>query len=450
LVQIGRMKKVNLPGYKLPYLYEHAGRYIYRRVIPSELRRLAGGLTQFKHAFRTSDVKTAVIRYGDANSEIEAKLEQLREGKPLSKRKPPAVKELRKITGEMGLPYLSADQLIQQSSIAAITDRMNEWQKAGKPAGPTLDALFGSAPNTVTMDDVLAFYEEHTRERLSGLSDREISKKRSPVKLAVRRFNEFADGPTDILALSRKKALDFRSHLVKHIEAGRMIGGTVNKQLTHVRKLINFYIDQNGLELANPFANVSVVEDDESRLPFTVQFVREKWLQGNPFGGLNEEARAILFAMIDTGCGGKEICGLAPGEIRLNDDIPHIVVQPNTYRKLKTGHRGRKIPLVGNALSAFTSFPEGFPRYRMSPGADNLSNTLMKFLRKNGLLETANHKVYGLRHMFMDRMRACGFPEELQNYLMGHKHPTMGARYGTGYSLSSSLDHMRTIEAHWL
>lgn len=69
----------------------------------------------------------------------------------------------------------------------------------------------------------------------------------------------------------------------------------------------------------------------------------------------------------------------------------------------------------------------------------------MKFLSTNGLLQTPQHTVYSIRHTFMDRMRAHGFPEELQNYLMGHKHPTMGAQYGQGYALKDKLKYMRKL-----
>lgn len=73
----------------------------------------------------------------------------------------------------------------------------------------------------------------------------------------------------------------------------------------------------------------------------------------------------------------------------------------------------------------------------------------MKHLRSNNLLGTEGHTVYSLRHLFMDRMRKHQFPEELQSYLMGHKHPTMGAHYGSGYELSHVNSYMKKMELDW-
>jgi hypothetical protein len=74
-------------------------------------------------------------------------------------------------------------------------------------------------------------------------------------------------------------------------------------------------------------------------------------------------------------------------------------------RALKTKHSKRIIPLVGVSLEAFGAFPNGFPRYADNP---TLSATINKYLRENGLLETAEHFLYSLRHSFEDRMLAGG------------------------------------------
>jgi len=202
-------------------------------------------------------------------------------------------------------------------------------------------------------------------------------------------------------------------------------------------------------DFSNPFAGIRLKEEKSTRPAFTVPFIKAKWLSGDPFASLNEEARGALFAMIDTGCGPKEICGLAPEDIKVDADIPHIIVRENQHRKLKTDHRGRIIPLVGEALLAFQKHPKGFPSYRRPTGADALSGVIMKHLRTNKLLETDDHTVYSLRHLFKDRMRNHRFPEELQNYLMGHKQPGIGAHYGSGYQLKNVLSFMRKLKTDW-
>ncbi len=73
----------------------------------------------------------------------------------------------------------------------------------------------------------------------------------------------------------------------------------------------------------------------------------------------------------------------------------------------------------------------------------------MKHLRTNKLVETDDHSVYSLRHMFKDRMRKHEIPEELQNFLMGHKNQMIGASYGAGYDLASTLEYLKNLESDW-
>ena len=154
--------------------------------------------------------------------------------------------------------------------------------------------------------------------------------------------------------------------------------------------------------------------------------------------------------MIDTGCGQNELCGLDPDDdIHLDHEIPHIIVRPNQYRKLKTDHRDREIPLVGYSLSAFKQCADGFPRYRRNNGSEAASGLMMKFLRTNHLLESNDHTVYSLRHTFKDRMRVHKLPPDLQNYLMGHKDESMGAHYGSGYSLQEKYEYLQKMIRDW-
>ncbi|TPM13488.1 hypothetical protein [Mesorhizobium sp. B2-3-5] len=120
-----------------------------------------------------------------------------------------------------------------------------------------------------------------------------------------------------------------------------------NKLLMHVRKVITFHIENTDAEFSNLFDRIRVNEVKGKRPSFTVAFIKTKRLTDDHFASLNEEARGALFAMIDTGCGPKEICGLAPEDIQIEADIPQIIVRENENRKPKTDHRGRTIPLVG-------------------------------------------------------------------------------------------------------
>jgi len=98
---------------------------------------------------------------------------------------------------------------------------------------------------------------------------------------------------------------------------------------------------------------------------------------------------------------------------------------------MKTSYRPRQIPLVGAALYAFKECPEGFPTYRGKQ--DTASTTTNKYLRENGLLPSANHSAYSMRHTFEDRLTSVETPDQVAAALMGHKYHR--PKYGNGPSL---------------
>ncbi len=98
------------------------------------------------------------------------------------------------------------------------------------------------------------------------------------------------------------------------------------------------------------------------------------------------------------------------------------------------------IPLAGVSLEAFRACPEGFPRYRNKPG---LTDTVNKYLRENGLLESPGHTLYGLRHSFEDRMLDRGVDERVRRDLMGHALTRQ--RYGQGASLDRLAEVVQSV-----
>ena len=54
----------------------------------------------------------------------------------------------------------------------------------------------------------------------------------------------------------------------------------------------------------------------------------------------------------DTGMRLSEAAGLARDDIVLDADIPHIIIRPHPWRRLKTKGSERTLPLVGYSLWA--------------------------------------------------------------------------------------------------
>lgn len=72
---------------------------------------------------------------------------------------------------------------------------------------------------------------------------------------------------------------------------------------------------------------------------------------------MNIEARAITLMMVNTDARPSEVAALSSERIRLNTEIPHIVVEPEA-RKLKSIYPDRVVPLVGVSLEAAKLCPE--------------------------------------------------------------------------------------------
>jgi integrase len=161
--------------------------------------------------------------------------------------------------------------------------------------------------------------------------------------------------------------------------------------------------------------------------------------------GLNEEARGIVLALIETGARPSELCNLMPTSIRLSHKVPHLAIEPrddpDDPREIKTESSERLVPLVGVALKVFERHKGGFPRYR--DRENDLSATLNKFFKANRLFPSPQHKIYSFRHSFEDRMKEANLDDELRRILMGHTIDR--PKYGSGGSLDWRAEELKKI-----
>ena len=181
-------------------------------------------------------------------------------------------------------------------------------------------------------------------------------------------------------------------------------------------------------------------ETDKAPCPFETDFIQSKLLADGALASLNEDARLVLYVIVETGLRPSEVVNLTPQAIRLDAAVPYVKIMPEG-RRLKTEDSEREIPLVGVALMAMKLRPDGFPRYRDK--SSGLSATLNKYLSENGLRPTVDHTVYSLRHSFKDRLVAVEAPDSLIDSLMGHK--TYKPKYGKGPSLDLKLKYLQRI-----
>jgi len=170
--------------------------------------------------------------------------------------------------------------------------------------------------------------------------------------------------------------------------------------------------------------------------------VRSKFLAPGVLDGINEQAKIIAYALIETGCRPSEIANLDPKkDICLDHAVPHICIRPHDNMEKKTAASIREIPLVGVSLEAMKRAPKGFPHYY--DRNDLLSQSLNKAFRNRGLMPTKEHVIYSFRHSFEKRMQEAGLDYGLRCLLMGHS--TDRPAYGDGGSLEYRRDELLKI-----
>lgn len=318
-------------------------------------------------------------------------------------------------------------------------------EAAMKPGGASIDrieaaaVLGGAKPPKLMVSQVLDEFWPLARADLLGKSQNQIRRWENPRKRAFATLISVI-GDKAVEDLTTKDLNTFKAWWVDRIEEGEVGPNSANKDMTHILSAIRTVATANDLEVKFNRSGLRISEGRQNtRPPFSTDWIKTKLLAPGALNGLNGEAKGIILGMVNTGYRPSEGAMLTSAQIRLDTDVPHIKIEA-VGRQLKTEHSERIIPLAGVSLEAFRAYPGGFPRYSDNPG---LSGTVNKFLRENGLLETDGHSLYGLRHSFEDRLLEAGVDERVRRDLMGHTLTRQ--RYGAGGSLEFLLGEVQKI-----
>ncbi|KRS11028.1 integrase [Roseovarius atlanticus] len=343
----------------------------------------------------------------------------------------------RDLAAARGFRYLRAEQVAQLPK-SELLERIEAV--GGTDTDPDIrdaEALLGTAKESeITASRALELYWTLTQDKTRGKSDDQLRRWRNPRIKAVNNFVAVV-GDKAISDITGDDMLDFRAWWLEKMEADGLTPNSANKDLIHLGDVLKTVNRMKRLGLVLPLSDLAFKEGEKKhRPPFSEEWIRDKLLAPGALDGLNDEAASIILAMINTGARPSELAALTAENIVLNSNVPHIKIEP-VGRQLKSKNARRAIPLVGVSLEAMRRHPQGFPRYRETSAG--LSATVNKYLRQNGLLETPEHSLYGLRHSFEDRQLAAGVDERVRRDLMGH---TLNReRYGKG----ASLDHLQSL-----
>jgi integrase len=147
----------------------------------------------------------------------------------------------------------------------------------------------------------------------------------------------------------------------------------------------------------------------------------------------------------------SEAVGLRHRDLVLVHEYPHVIVQPNAHRRLKTASSARSIPLVGDSLWAAKRLAgknrnreyliSRYNKYDRTDG-NSASAAMNKWLKQN---EFVGYSVHSLRHSFRDRLREVECPVDIANQLGGWVNKGIGSQYGLGYQLGVLSKWMHKI-----
>lgn len=294
------------------------------------------------------------------------------------------------------------------------------------------EALLGGVPvPALSVTEALDEFWKTEAIRFKGKSEDQVRRAKNPRIKAIGNFVK-AVGDKPYLEVTTADLQAFKRWWKDRILTEGLSHDSANKDFVYLTSTLRAVaLDAGVIEKVHWTTKGLALPKDEpkTRKAFSTAWISDKLLAPGALHGLNGEARAILLGMVNTGYRPSEGAGLTAAQIRLDANVPHIRIEP-VGRTLKTAASRRVIPLLGVSLEAFRAFPNGFPRYANSP---SLTDTINKYLRENGLLESEGHTLYGLRHAFEDRMLAAGIDERIRRDLMGHS--LRRERYGEGASL---------------
>jgi site-specific recombinase XerD len=327
-----------------------------------------------------------------------------------------------------------------------LQSRLSGFIATGEEGGTISPGIASAQGKRVspTIQEGLTRYWGFAKDKTINKSPNQVRKWKNPRKLAVANLVQII-GDKPLNEVTREDMLKFKDWWIDRIQEENYAANSANKNFFALKTIFETVSDNLGLGLNIKFLfqKLKLEENWETkRRPFETDYIRNVLLNPENLTGLNDQARAALYAIAETGAGPAEQVGLEPENIHLDADIPYIEIVPGKNKALKTRYRKRTIPLVGFALDAFKAFPNGFDQYRDRP--DQLSATLGKYLRENKLLPSENHTTYSLRHSFQDRLLAANAPDRLQADLMGHKFNR--PLYGDGSTLAQKFEWLQKIQ----
>ncbi|RYE40701.1 MAG: recombinase [Hyphomicrobiales bacterium] len=431
----------------IKYTYPRGGTTIYQRPVPKALRDRYPGAT-IKKVLKTTDPIKVARMVTDLNRHYEAEWAGLLASPESS---PKALKvHADALLRSYGLAPHSPDN--DPRAIELIHDVLD--QKRMRYAGGD-ERLYQEADEAEYLTPV----EREAGKRLHGKPRDTLSevvevylkahRKRDDEKFGIDQRRTLATlttvvGDKEVASFTRD---DARLYIDACQAAGKKTG-TIKRRINMLGAMWSSYRRERDPHCVNTFERLVIPGDGadaEARLPYTPEQLRVLYAACR---AKDDDLRWMIALLIDTGARLAEVVGLALDDLKLNAEVPHVVIKPHPWRRLKNKDSEREVPLVGASLWAAQRVHEraaknqkfAFPRYtdEKTCKAINASQALVSWVRRIPI----DRVIHELRHTMADRLREVQCPKAIQFAIDGHASQDVGDAYGLGYSLK--------VKAEWL
>eukprot|EP01013_Petalomonas_cantuscygni_P004211 TRINITY_DN14536_c0_g1_i1.p1 TRINITY_DN14536_c0_g1~~TRINITY_DN14536_c0_g1_i1.p1 ORF type:complete len:464 (-),score=-3.66 TRINITY_DN14536_c0_g1_i1:198-1589(-) len=440
--------------FAMKYLKEVKGGFKYRRRVPTELKQALGKVEIVKSLGKSQ--MEALKAYPAVHQSVERRLRSARSfatsGSSISMNRDEITSAVADYLEHRGFDPnapIATEREVRGISADLILSNYPVDEETGQPRSvdvspldhAIVSALYGGMSSVelpYTTEDAFRFYAQE-RGKTDPVEERSLQQRLARAKTDL---HGVTGGAIELADLTRDHARAYRDRLSK-----RMKPSSVKRNINTVKAVINLSVRERDLNLNNPFNRLELKASDEAAIdtrdPLPGAVIRKMYDELASSSDLLD-----MWAIVHgTGCRSAEVLGALSDDVVLDSDYPHLVVRPHPHRRLKTGSRERRVPLVGRTLEVLkrrraSADRDGlmFPKYAKGRNRDNFSAAIMKRLRK--YTSDPKHEFYSLRHNMKDTLIEVGATLREQNAILGH---TDGSSAEAGYGRRRNLSELTEV-----
>ncbi len=423
-----------------------SGIWKYRRRVPQALK-LAVGKGEIWESLKTKDEAVAIARYPAAHERAEAVLraagavprETLVYEATLNDLKQAGLidgsaTEVPPIPIDYDAKFKKWTDAILEVAESQPESQLNGPLRRDNPVLRMAVAQFrGVKKPQATLSEAV---EHYLSQKITTFNERDLRKQVGLVQKLLSEVSGTADPRLDEITLDVAEA--FRERM---LAAGNS-PATVKRRITTIKAVLNRFIKDKRLkpEVENYFNGLEVRDvggpaDRDRRDALSIPDLAACAVH---FERGNDDLRDTWLLQMFTGARPTELSGLTWDDVRLNGQVPYLVLRHTETRRVKGKYSVREVPIVGKALEMMQRRDAGrvaqerfvFPRYASAKGRAALSASQIKKMKAANVWVLGRKVPYSLRHSMKDWMtRSAG--HDWAEMLLGHTVQKVSGGYGS-------------------